>query len=244
MVVHCNGGKGRSATVIVATLIAMGRSISESIRIVQGTRKGTIRNPLQQAYLRRFRKEWNERQKRSKLLKDVKQLSEEGDEPNISGVDDESDYNTESDYDSEEFEGSGLDGDNEVYSDDEGNVKNSLTKKLNRMKKRMENYEKKIEKRERELCKDRDRLEFYREEVKKVAGLLERKARPGSTIKRQKSAMKTSREISRSSRELKKEALVHEKDKEKEREEKKDKKEKEDKEEKHRDRDRDEAEQL
>ncbi len=81
VVVHCNGGKGRSATVIVATLIALGQTISNAIKIIQRfhfftcifcrdastqthearpnykitrVRKGTIRNPLQQAYLRKY----------------------------------------------------------------------------------------------------------------------------------------------------------------------------------------------
>ncbi|KAL6073689.1 Cyclin-dependent kinase inhibitor 3 [Balamuthia mandrillaris] len=63
VVVHCNGGKGRSATVIVATMVALGRSIGESTNIIQSTRGGTLRNPLQQAYLRRFKREWKERRK-------------------------------------------------------------------------------------------------------------------------------------------------------------------------------------
>jgi len=35
VVVHCNGGKGRSATVIVACLIALGQSIPHAIKILQ-----------------------------------------------------------------------------------------------------------------------------------------------------------------------------------------------------------------
>eukprot|EP01090_Pellita_catalonica_P001985 TRINITY_DN11674_c0_g1_i1.p1 TRINITY_DN11674_c0_g1~~TRINITY_DN11674_c0_g1_i1.p1 ORF type:complete len:814 (+),score=213.96 TRINITY_DN11674_c0_g1_i1:109-2550(+) len=63
VVVHCNGGKGRSATVLVAVMIAMGRPVSDATKIIQRTRKGTLKNPLQQAYLRKFKKEWHHFQK-------------------------------------------------------------------------------------------------------------------------------------------------------------------------------------
>ena len=169
MVVHCNGGKGRSATVIVATLIAMGRNITDSIKIIQQTRKGTIRNPLQQAWLRRFRKEWNEKQKRTKLLKGLMEGGGGGDEAN-SGADEESDLDSESDYDSEEDSTSLEMLESEMTEED-------ANKKLIRFQKRIESYEKKIEKRERALAKDKDRLEFYREEVRKVAGVMEKKGR-------------------------------------------------------------------
>eukprot|EP01088_Endostelium_zonatum_P019981 TRINITY_DN7150_c0_g1_i1.p1 TRINITY_DN7150_c0_g1~~TRINITY_DN7150_c0_g1_i1.p1 ORF type:complete len:851 (-),score=273.90 TRINITY_DN7150_c0_g1_i1:53-2605(-) len=68
VVVHCNGGKGRSATVLVAVMVALGKSLSEAIKAIQKTRKGTLRNPLQQAYLRKFKKEWAAHQKRRKKI--------------------------------------------------------------------------------------------------------------------------------------------------------------------------------
>ena len=204
MVVHCNGGKGRSATVIVATLIAMGRNITDSIKIIQQTRKGTIRNPLQQAWLRRFRKEWNEKQKRTKLLKGLMEGGG-GDEAN-SGVGEESDLDSESDYDSEEDSTSLEMLESEMTEED-------ANKKLVRFQKRIESYEKKIEKRERALAKDKDRLEFYREEVRKVAGVMEKK---GRGLKKTKSTrgVKESPLVSRKSPKDVRKAELHREDRE------------------------------
>jgi len=204
VVVHCNGGKGRSATVIVATLIAMGRNITDSIKIIQQTRKGTIRNPLQQAWLRRFRKEWNEKQKRTKLLKGLMEGGG-GDEAN-SGVDEESDLDSESDYDSEEDSTSLELLESEMTEED-------ANKKLVRFQKRIESYEKKIEKRERALAKDKDRLEFYREEVRKVAGVMEKK---GRGLKKTKSTrgVKESPLVSRKSPKDVRKAELHREDRE------------------------------
>lgn len=218
VVVHCNGGKGRSATVIVATLIAMGRSITDSIKIIQQTRKGTIRNPLQQAYLRRFRKEWNERQKRTKLLKGLR-ISEDavggegGELSNPSGADEDSELESDSDvYDSEEETTSSLD-----YLEGVGveMTEEDANKKLLRFQKRIESYEKKIEKRERALSKDRGRLEFYREEVRKVAGALEKKGRAPNPLKKAKSSRVMSKDspivprMSKSPKEGRRDALSH-----------------------------------
>ena len=205
MVVHCNGGKGRSATVIVATLIAMGRNITDSIKIIQQTRKGTIRNPLQQAWLRRFRKEWNEKQKRTKLLKGLMEGGGGGDEAN-SGADEESDLDSESDYDSEEDSTSLEMLESEMTEED-------ANKKLIRFQKRIESYEKKIEKRERALAKDKDRLEFYREEVRKVAGVMEKK---GRGLKKTKSTrgVKESPLVSRKSPKDVRKAELHREDRE------------------------------
>lgn len=64
VVAHCNGGKGRSGTVLVATLVALGRSVDESIVILRKARDGTIRNPVQIAYVKQFKKAWRHRRKR------------------------------------------------------------------------------------------------------------------------------------------------------------------------------------
>eukprot|EP01125_Pyxidicula_operculata_P019099 TRINITY_DN689_c1_g4_i1.p1 TRINITY_DN689_c1_g4~~TRINITY_DN689_c1_g4_i1.p1 ORF type:complete len:653 (-),score=260.66 TRINITY_DN689_c1_g4_i1:162-2120(-) len=61
VVVHCNGGKGRSGTVVVATLVGLGKTVQEAIDVVRKARSGTIRNPLQIAYVKRFRTAWAKR---------------------------------------------------------------------------------------------------------------------------------------------------------------------------------------
>lgn len=58
VVLHCNGGKGRSGTVAVACLVAMGKTAPKSIEVVRKARSGTIRNPLQVLYVKRFKKAW------------------------------------------------------------------------------------------------------------------------------------------------------------------------------------------
>jgi len=63
VVAHCNGGKGRSGTVVVAALIGLGRKVEHSIDIVRRSRSGTIRNPLQIAYVKKFKTVWRKRHK-------------------------------------------------------------------------------------------------------------------------------------------------------------------------------------
>eukprot|EP01027_Heterolobosea_sp_BB2_P017327 GEZU01024559.1.p1 GENE.GEZU01024559.1~~GEZU01024559.1.p1 ORF type:complete len:266 (-),score=67.44 GEZU01024559.1:37-834(-) len=61
VVVHCNGGKGRAATVCVCVLLALGvvSNAEEAIAVVRKTRPGgTLRNPLQLAYVRLFKRAW------------------------------------------------------------------------------------------------------------------------------------------------------------------------------------------
>jgi len=67
VVVHCNGGKGRSGTILVATLVGLGKKVDSAIKVVRKTRSGTIRNPVQIAYLRRFKKAWKRRKKNTKF---------------------------------------------------------------------------------------------------------------------------------------------------------------------------------
>jgi hypothetical protein len=56
--IHCNGGKGRTATVVVCCLIVMGYPVGEAIQMVRRNRKGTLRNPLQIIYVHLFRLHW------------------------------------------------------------------------------------------------------------------------------------------------------------------------------------------
>jgi protein-tyrosine phosphatase len=60
--VHCNGGKGRTGTLAVAVLFALGSSITAGVAAVRAARPGTIRNPLQILWLRhRFAPAWRAR---------------------------------------------------------------------------------------------------------------------------------------------------------------------------------------
>jgi len=68
VVVHCNGGKGRSGTVLVATLVALGRKVQQAIDVVRKARAGTIQNPLQIAYVKSFKTAW--RKSKHKQLKE------------------------------------------------------------------------------------------------------------------------------------------------------------------------------
>jgi len=68
VVVHCNGGKGRSGTVLVATLVALGKKVQQAIEIVRKARSGTIQNPLQIAYVKNFKTSWRKNKKH--LLKE------------------------------------------------------------------------------------------------------------------------------------------------------------------------------
>jgi len=61
VIVHCNGGKGRSGTIVVATLVGLGQKVDNAIKVVRKTRSGTIKNPVQISYLRRFKKAWKKK---------------------------------------------------------------------------------------------------------------------------------------------------------------------------------------
>eukprot|EP01130_Rhizamoeba_saxonica_P015245 TRINITY_DN6799_c0_g1_i1.p1 TRINITY_DN6799_c0_g1~~TRINITY_DN6799_c0_g1_i1.p1 ORF type:complete len:493 (-),score=101.55 TRINITY_DN6799_c0_g1_i1:334-1758(-) len=58
--VHCNGGKGRTGLVVVATLVALGMEPGPAVDRVREARSGMIRNPAQLAYVRVFQKKWKE----------------------------------------------------------------------------------------------------------------------------------------------------------------------------------------
>eukprot|EP00929_Paragymnodinium_shiwhaense_P032007 TRINITY_DN17814_c0_g1_i1.p1 TRINITY_DN17814_c0_g1~~TRINITY_DN17814_c0_g1_i1.p1 ORF type:complete len:294 (+),score=53.07 TRINITY_DN17814_c0_g1_i1:242-1123(+) len=57
VLVHCNGGKGRTGTLVAAVLLT-GRDsrlkvdgLSQAVRVMRGSRPGMLKNPLQQMYL-------------------------------------------------------------------------------------------------------------------------------------------------------------------------------------------------
>jgi protein-tyrosine phosphatase len=57
VVVHCQGGYGRSGLVGASVLVALGYSTEEAIRAVQEARPGTIESPSQADYVLRFEME-------------------------------------------------------------------------------------------------------------------------------------------------------------------------------------------
>lgn len=61
VVVHCNGGKGRTGLVVVATLIAYhGYTVAQAMETVRASRAGTLYNPLQILYAHQFASYWHE----------------------------------------------------------------------------------------------------------------------------------------------------------------------------------------
>jgi len=58
VIIHCNGGKGRSALVAAAVLIGLGVSQSAAVVGVRAARAGSLRNPLQLWFLRSFARRW------------------------------------------------------------------------------------------------------------------------------------------------------------------------------------------
>ena len=58
VIVHCNGGKGRSALVTAAVLIGLGVSQSAAVAGVRAARSGSLRNPLQILFLWSFARRW------------------------------------------------------------------------------------------------------------------------------------------------------------------------------------------
>ena len=65
VVVHCNGGKGRSALVAAAVLIGLGVSQSAAVAGVRAARTGSLRNPLLIWFLRSFARRWRSASKKS-----------------------------------------------------------------------------------------------------------------------------------------------------------------------------------
>jgi len=58
ILIHCNGGKGRTATVVVCCLIVSGSPVNQAIERVRKARSGTLRNPLQIFYVNQFALKW------------------------------------------------------------------------------------------------------------------------------------------------------------------------------------------
>jgi ankyrin repeat protein/protein-tyrosine phosphatase len=59
--IFCNGGKGRTGMVVVATMVALGMSVDDAIVEIRRRRSGMIRNPAQIIYLRWFGEKKKER---------------------------------------------------------------------------------------------------------------------------------------------------------------------------------------
>ena len=58
VVVHCNGGKGRSALVAAAVLISLKVPYAKAVAGVRTVRSGSLRNPLQLWFLWSFARRW------------------------------------------------------------------------------------------------------------------------------------------------------------------------------------------
>ncbi len=52
IVVHCNGGKGRTGLVVVATLCGLGMSVDDAVKATRAARPGMIQNPAQVSQMR------------------------------------------------------------------------------------------------------------------------------------------------------------------------------------------------
>jgi ankyrin repeat protein/protein-tyrosine phosphatase len=68
IVVHCNGGKGRTGLVVVATLYALGIPIDDGIKLIRDVRPGMIQNPVQLMYLKVFKMYWDNKHKRDESV--------------------------------------------------------------------------------------------------------------------------------------------------------------------------------
>ena len=65
VIIHCNGGKCRSALVTAAVLIGLGVSQSAAVAGVRAARSGSLRNPLQILFLWSFARRWKSASKKS-----------------------------------------------------------------------------------------------------------------------------------------------------------------------------------
>ena len=59
VVIHCNGGKGRSALVAAAVLIGLKVPYAKAVTCVRAARAGSLRNPLQLWFLWMFARRWS-----------------------------------------------------------------------------------------------------------------------------------------------------------------------------------------
>jgi len=58
ILVHCNGGKGRTGLLVVSTLVALGMEVNDAVQAIREARPGMIQNPAQLIYVRAFKKVW------------------------------------------------------------------------------------------------------------------------------------------------------------------------------------------
>jgi len=58
ILVHCNGGKGRTGLIVVSALVALGMEVNDAVQITRDARSGMIKNPAQLIYVRAFKKVW------------------------------------------------------------------------------------------------------------------------------------------------------------------------------------------
>ena len=65
VVIHCNGGKGRSALVTAAVLIGLKVPYAKAVAGVRAARPGSLRNSLQIWFLRSFARRWRSASKKS-----------------------------------------------------------------------------------------------------------------------------------------------------------------------------------
>ena len=59
VVIHCNGGKGRSALATAAVLIGLKVPYAKAVTCVRAARPGSLRNPLQLWFLWMFARRWS-----------------------------------------------------------------------------------------------------------------------------------------------------------------------------------------
>jgi len=58
ILVHCNGGKGRTGLIVSAVLVTLGMEPHDAVQVCRDARSGMIKNPAQLLYLRRFKQVW------------------------------------------------------------------------------------------------------------------------------------------------------------------------------------------
>jgi protein-tyrosine phosphatase len=58
ILVHCNGGKGRTGLLVVSALVALGLEVNDAVQVIRDARPGMIQNPVQLIYARAFKKVW------------------------------------------------------------------------------------------------------------------------------------------------------------------------------------------
>jgi len=104
VICHCNGGKGRTGTVVVATLVGLGKKVQHAIDVTRKARPGTIRNPVQIMYVKRFKAAWRAYKKKQRQLEWTPSYDSESLSDSLSQQYIDSEIDSD-DVDSEEFNG-------------------------------------------------------------------------------------------------------------------------------------------